>query len=59
MDRASALVRVLASGFVTAGAAVVFLWFWPGEGEVTPFHTVVVALSVIVAGAVLVSLWRK
>jgi hypothetical protein len=59
MDRATVLVRVLASGFTLAGVAAIFLWFWPGEAEPEHFRGIVAVLSAIVAAAVLVSLWRK
>ena len=59
MDRATVLVRVLASGLVMAGAAGIFVWLWHREAEVTPLQAAVVALSAFTAAAVLVSLWRK
>lgn len=59
MDRATVLVRVLASGFIMAGAAAIFLWFWPGEAEPDFARSMVAALSAVVAAAVLASLWRK
>jgi hypothetical protein len=59
MGRAGVLVKALASGFVLAGAAAIFFWFWPGEAEAGHIRAGVAVLSALIGVAVVVSLWRS
>ena len=54
---AKTLKRVLASGFVIAGGAAIFMWVSPDDGSIL-FSTLAI-LSAVLGTVVVVSLWQK
>ena len=57
MGSEKTLTRVLASGFVVAGGAAMFLWIWPDDASL--FRAGVAILSVAVSLVVLATFWKK
>jgi hypothetical protein len=54
---AKTLKRAVASGFVIAGGAGIFMWVWPDDGSIL-FSSLAV-MSALLGTVVVVSLWQK
>lgn len=57
MGATKTLNRVLASGFILAGAAAIFSWVWPDDGSL--LFSGLAVISAVLSVIVLVSLWQK